>query len=247
MVTPFPIAFSDELVAQAVRIQTQAEISQALHQLNLSANRPVLVVIGGASQMSQEDIEQLEDLFTQTLAPLMEELDGYVLDGGTDAGVMRLMGKAKAQTRAKFPLIGVCPFNLTRYPIQEKSDLDGADLEPHHTHFILVPGSSWGDESPYLAKTASVLSQNHPSVTLLSNGGSISLIDADENVKIGNPLIVIAGTGRLADEIASAIREQEQQVREKVVNLIEEGKVTLFDLKSPPSELSLLLRQMLSP
>jgi hypothetical protein len=41
------------------------------------------------------------------------------------------------------------------------------------------------------------------SVTVLANGGKVSQKDVEEGLRANRPLIVLSGTGRLADEIAN--------------------------------------------
>ena len=213
--------------------------------MNLTEHRPVLVVIGGASLISEADLLRLQRLFVEVLAPLAQELGLVVAEGGTDAGVMRLMGNARSQIEGTFPLIGVSPITLVKLSNHDNASSDAAFLEPHHTHCFLVPASQWGHESPWLAKIASVLAGEHPSVTVLINGGAIALVDAMENVKLNRPLIVIGGSGRLADEIAAAISNPEEGMREEVASLIKTGQVTVFNLAEPFSELEQLLREKL--
>ncbi len=67
--------------------------------LGLSA-RPVLVVVGGASGMPDES-PGLSTLFDDVLAPLVEKAGATVVDGGTDEGVMRLMGAAREAGRTR--------------------------------------------------------------------------------------------------------------------------------------------------
>jgi hypothetical protein len=81
--------------------------------------------------------------------------------------------------------------------------LGATALEPHHVH-LLVPGDAWGDESPWLAEVASVVAGDHPSVTLLVNGGETTYIDAAQSIQRRRPVIVLAETGRTADAIAAA-------------------------------------------
>jgi hypothetical protein len=52
------------------------------------------------------------------------------------------------------------------------------------------------------------------SVTVLINGGKVSQNDVDEGLQAGRPLIVLAGTGRLADEIAS------QPIKKDLVKIV---------------------------
>jgi hypothetical protein len=74
-------------------------------------------------------------LFSKVLAPLAQELGVIVADGGTDAGVMRLMGQAREEVQGSFPLVGVSPVGLVRLPDVETSSTELTDLESHHTHF----------------------------------------------------------------------------------------------------------------
>jgi hypothetical protein len=69
----------------------------------------------------------------------------------------------------------------------------------------MVPGSTWGDESPWIADLSCVLSNGSPSVTLLINGGEITWQDAAESVRVKRPIVAIAGSGRAADILANAL------------------------------------------
>ena len=123
-------------------------------------------------------------------------------------GVMAEIGQIRSREHYKFPLVGVAPEALVTWT-------DGPDstnflwwgtqrwqLEPHYTHFILVPGSEFGDESPWIVDTATIVSKGHGSVTILINGGEVSRKDIDLSLEHGRPVIAVSRTGRLADEIA---------------------------------------------
>lgn len=246
MVSSSKLTFSNGFTAQARQIQQEDDLFPTLSDFGLHEPRPVMVVIGGASQISEADLARLQSLFVDVLAPLAEELGIFVIDGGTDAGVMRLMGYARAITGSHFPLIGVAPVGLVSMPNAPILNPETTPLEPNHSHFMLVPGSNWGDESPWLARIASMLADGAPSVTVLINGGAIALIDVEENVKAGRPIVVIEGSGRLADEIATAVRHSEHEVRESVSLILKNGQISLFDLSEPTVRLEKLLRQKLS-
>jgi hypothetical protein len=77
-------------------------------------------------------------------------------------------------------------------------------LEPHHTHFVLVPGDCWGDDAPYLARVATLVAGGAPAATILVNGGEITFEDCRLSIAESRPVLVLAGTGRTADTIASA-------------------------------------------
>ncbi len=246
MENSFTLTFDNKSTAQVLKVQPGQDLTSALSTMNLTQRRPVLVVIGGASKISESDLVRLKHLFVEVLAPLAQELNLFVADGGTDAGVMGLIGNARHQINGTFPLIGVSPIGLVEFRDHPNPSPDAATLEPHHTHFFLVPGSQWGDESPWLAKIASTLAGDYPSVTILINGGAIALVDARENVKVDRPLMVIGESGRLADEIAVSLSNPEQEMRQEIASLIETGQVTVFNLSDAFSQLKESLRKKLS-
>ena len=55
---------------------------------------------------------------------------------------------------------------------------DASPLEPNHTHQVLVPGSSWGEESPWLADIATWLADRLPSNPPNQRQGDASPPDA---------------------------------------------------------------------
>lgn len=235
MVNFFRLNFRSNQAA-AVTVSETAELPEALEQLGLSNSRPVLVIVGGASQISEADFLRIQSLFVEVLAPIAQSLGAYVVDGGTDAGVMRLMGDARSQIDGHFPLIGVAPTAKVILPNQTIVLADDATpLEPHHTHFVLIPGSKWGDESPWIVKVATLLANGLPSITVLINGGEISFIDALNSVIAGRLVIVIAGSGRTADKIASALHGDTTDERAK--ELVASGHIQTIDLEAAPEEL----------
>jgi hypothetical protein len=246
MQSSFKVNFANGGMAQAIEILSADDLPIAFTEMGLQEKRPVLVAIGGASLISEADFARLRRLFTEVLAPLAKNLGCYVVDGGTDAGVMKLMGNARYENGSAFPLVGVSPVGLVQLPDAVKPSPESTPLEPHHTHFFLVTGNNWGDESPWLANIASLLAGEHPSVTVLINGGAIALVDAKESTKVDRPIVAIAGSGRLADEIANAMVHPDWERREEIGLLLEQGKIHLFDLDEPIAELETVLRQKLS-
>ncbi|MDJ0617578.1 MAG: hypothetical protein QNJ63_12680 [Calothrix sp. MO_192.B10] len=243
MEKPFKIAISNGLTASAIRVLSRENLPNAMGKLELYSPRPVLVILGGAGKMSEADLSRLRSLFVKVLAPVVEELGASVVDGGTDCGVMQMMGQARVQTGATFPLIGVTPVGKVAIPNQIPPE-EVTALEPHHSHFVLIPGSNWGDESPWLADVATVLANGAPSVAVLVNGGEISKKDVSENLKANRLVLAVAGTGRLADTLTVALRGEasDEGVRELVASRL----VQAIDLKENFDSLSQLINEMLS-
>ena len=244
MEKPLTFTFSNGLTAYAIRVHRSAELSVALRELDLHQPRPTLVLVGGAGGMSDADLVRLRPLLVETLAPLAETLGVFVVDGGTDAGVMRLMGQARAETDTMFPLIGVAAVGTVALPDGVPPHPEAAPLEPHHTHFVFVPGSDWGDESPWLAYVASMLANGAPSVTVLVNGGEIALEEAAQSVQAGRPVVAVSGSGRAADMLADALRGEVVDVRAR--KLAASGLLNAVDLTEGPDALGKVLAEILS-
>ena len=229
------------IILRAVGDRTQ--LAPILTQMGLGTPRPTLVLIGGADYLNERRSAALKQLFAQVLAPLAQELGLYVVDGGTDAGVMRLMGQARQAIGGSFPLIGVAPNELVLMPGETSLNPDAAPLEIHHTHCLLVPGTEWGAESAWIAATASVLAGSQPSATVLVNGGNVAWKDALCSVEAGRPLWVMLGSGRTADQIAMAL--QGSRVKDdRAYTLLESGLLRAIDVAQPVAELQTQFHQI---
>jgi hypothetical protein len=230
----FQIQFKNAHIAQAIKFTRRDHLSSALESLTFPpterSHRPVLVLVGGASGMTSDYLEQLSDFFTAVICPILEAHQGVVIDGGTDAGIMSLMGKSRQKTQSTFPLIGVAAQGTVCLPQQMPPArfADFALLEPHHTHFVLVPGTLWGDEAPWIAEVANVLTVDR-SVTLLVNGGKISWQDVSYSVRAKRPVVVLAGSGRTADELAVAIGGDRSNLRAN--QLVDSGLLSAVQLQ----------------
>jgi hypothetical protein len=196
------------------RIDDEEDIPAALDRLGLRPGRPVLVLVGGAGGMDGDDIRALDMVLRHAVLPTVAGRGAAVVDGGTDSGVMRAIGRARSAAEADFALVGVAAEATVRVPGNSAPPIeDAADLEPNHTHVVLVPGRAWGAETPWIARVADLMAADDPSVTLLVNGGEIAYDDVSRSLQRGRPVVVLAGTGRTADAIAAARNTSEVDPR----------------------------------
>ena len=164
----------------------------------------MLVLVGGAGGLGADDEAGMTVLIRDYLVPVVVRAGASVVDGGTNAGIMRAIGSARSDAGAQFQLVGVAATGTVPFPGDAPEDDAEAEVDSNHTHIVLVPGTDWGDESPWLSEVASALSAGYSSATLLVNGGEIAYADVQHSLTAGRPLIVLAGSGRTADAIASA-------------------------------------------
>ena len=208
----------------------RSDLVRAITELQLNSGRPVIVLIGGGIDEKQADATRRA---VQTIAEISEDMNAAVVCGGTDMGVMAEISQRRRQSNYKFPLIGVAPKELVAWPGGPRSTKflwwgkQRWQLEPHYSHFILVPGGQFGDESPWIIDVASVLSEGYQSVTILINGGEVSQKDIELSLEKGRPVIALSGTGRLADEIAEQFRLNKlitvvpADARERIVEVVQ--------------------------
>lgn len=185
----------------------RSDLAQAVSELGLKGRYPVIVLIGGVIDEKQQEATQLA---IEAIARTAADLHAVVICGGTNMGIMAEIGQSRGRRKGYgFPLVGIAPEALVAWPGGPHSTKflwwgqKRWHLASHYSHFILVPGSQFGDESPWIVDTATLLSKDHRSVTILINGGEVSRKDIDLSLENGRPVIVLSRTGRLADELAN--------------------------------------------
>lgn len=226
------LALKRGVTVGAVNIKDYHEIQEALTGLAIPHPKPVIVLVGGAG-----GIKWLEKFPMRKavgiVARLAEETQSVVIDGGTQAGIMTEVGKQRKRNKFTFPLIGVVFDSLL---MQEEP---ASILDANHTHFFLIPGDDWGDESGWISKIATAIASDakstvaagvaslQKSITILINGGNISRTDVEYSLLENRPTFVMRGTGRMADEITLT------------------GNVVAVDISKKPEEILETLRAKL--
>ena len=195
----------------------RSNLAQALAELDLKVPSPVIVLVGGEIDEQHADVTRRA---IQAVSRIAEDMNAAIICGGIDMGIMAEIGQMRSRNSYKFPLIGITPEELVTWPGGPRNTKflwmgkQRWQLEPHYSHFILVPGSEFGNESPWIGDAATLLSKGHRSVTILINGGEVSRKDIALSLGNGRPVIALSRTGRLADNLA---REPE---RDKLIMII---------------------------
>lgn len=225
----------------------RSNLAQAISELRLNGGYPVIVLIGGEIEEQQAAVTRRA---IQTLSRIAEDMNALVICGGTDMGVMAEIGQMRWQNRYKFPLVGITLEELVTWPGGPRSirfmwwGKQRWQLESHYSHFILVPGSQFGDESPWIVSAATILSKGHQSVTILINGGEVSRKDIELSLENGRPVIALSRTGRLADELAG------QPNRHKLITIVpanaEQRIVEVVQAALSVNERSVLTQSLIS-
>ncbi len=239
------ITFENGNRAVVITAPRDASAQAILDALEITSPRAVILLFGGAAGLDDSRKAALATLFAGGVAPVAAELSALVIDGGTQSGVMAMMGEAVARSRATVQLLGIAPKGkITNPEISRASAVsDGAPLEPNHSKFVLVKSNKWGGETPKMLELARAFKA--PTVAILVNGGAIAADEALQSVRNGWPLLVLEGSGRFADELSAAMRNATLDTSATIKEIARSGYVKLFSIDEPATGLKRLLQQIL--
>ena len=239
------ITFENGNRAVVVTAPRDPSAQAILDALEITSPRAVILLFGGAAGLDDSRKAHLATLFADGVTPVQAELGALIIDGGTQSGVMAIMGEAVARYPGTCQLLGIAPKGKITYPeIAGTSPVsDGAPLEPNHSHFVLVESAEWGGETGQMLEVARAF--NAPVVAILVNGGAIAADEALQSVRNGWQLLVIEGSGRFADELSAAVRDGQSAKSVEVSEIARSGRVVLFHVDGAAEKLRDELRRML--
>ena len=256
----------------------QASSQQVLAELEIPQPEAVFLLSGQALSLKDRLKPRLKALFSRGVLKAAKGRQVVILTGGTQYGVMEQMGLAATEQAEPVTLLGVAPTAKAIYP--GGPDLsavpDAAVLDPNHSHFVLPESQEWGGETRRMFDLAEALvsggvNKRVPVITILAGGGfkGVALQEALHTVRHGWPILVIEGSGELADEIARLRRLQQEKNRlkrwlrkagfvlrrsvnadlrqelESLSEIVEGGRLLLFPKKRKPADLERLLTDTL--
>jgi hypothetical protein len=239
------ITFDNGNHAVVVTAGRDADAQTILKTLDIAQPQALIMVFGGAKGLDDSRKARLVELFRNAIAPAVADAGALVIDGGTESGVMAMMGEALARNGRESQLLGIAPAGKVTYPggPNDANIGDGAPLEPNHSHFVLVESDEWGGETGTMFKVAKAL--NVPVTTMLINGGQIAGSEALQSVRNGWQLFVIEGSGRFADELSAAVRDGQVRKPVEVSEIARSDRITLFPVSGPAEKLRNELCRML--
>jgi hypothetical protein len=239
------ITFENGNRAVVITASRDVNAKAILNALEIAPPRAVILLFGGAAGLDDARKAHLATLFADGVTPVAAELGALIIDGGTQSGVMAMMGEAVARSPGTSQLLGIAPKGKIRPPeIAGTTPVsDGAPLEPNHSHFVLVESTEWGGETGKMLELARAF--NAPVVAILVNGGAIAADEALQSVRNGWQLLVVEGSGRFADELSAAVRDGQATKSLEAREIARSGRVALFHVDDPAKKLQDELRRLL--
>ena len=198
------VIFPNKKPKRIVEVQDNASAESTLNALDIKQPKSLILIFGSATEFDDMIKPRLVHLFNRGLIPAAIAKEAMIIDGGTKTGVMELVGKGMIDLEQPPILLGIAPAGKITYPGITKADTnDKAQLDPNHSHFVLVESNNWGGETRKLYELAKALAASIPVTAILVGGGEISKNEVLRGVRQGWPIIVIENTGSLADQISS--------------------------------------------
>jgi hypothetical protein len=207
------VSFDDAHRALLVSASAGSNAASLIDALQLRHPRPVIVVIGGATGLDTKSAASAATALRGVAPGVVSAAansGAAIVDGGTDAGLMAIIGSALAAAGVDVPLLGVAPAGRVRLPGQrvDSGDVadanDAVDLQRDHSHFILADANEWGGETPLLIESAAALAQGAPIAVVVAAGGRVTQAEVAAGAARGWPIFAISSTGGVADRLVAA-------------------------------------------
>ena len=210
--------------AKWIRISDTTSVGALAHFMEKFWRLPrpdVLISVTG-SAASLQLTSTLQRVFDRGLATAAAMTNAWIFTGGTDSGVMKLVGDAIHKYGLDVPLVGIMPWGAVQnrrtlhgakgdvipYHTKASSSLLEGKLNPHHTHQILVDAVreygegdvAWGHEIHMRSQLERVYAQAKgvPVVLLVVQGGPQTLAMMASSARQGSPLLVLSDSGGAA-------------------------------------------------
>ncbi|PRY34572.1 hypothetical protein [Umezawaea tangerina] len=195
--------------------------------LGVSRGRPVIALFSSGDSLSTELGSQVLPL----LRRVVTGRDAVFVTAGADVGVVHLLGVALEAVEGKLPpFVAVAPSGKV-VAGEDKPSEGELSLNPNHDVAVLVPGKNWGEETPALFRTIDAITgKRGKAIALLIGGAELARDQLTAHLGGDRPLVVVAGTGGLADEISSGTLSEDDDL----AVLIRSGSVAVVHVDEGP-------------
>ena len=228
------IVFPNGNPALCVKAPEDVEVRSIIAALELTAPRALLILNGATAELETQVSEYLEGLSADLARTVIEERI-TVITGGTNAGIFALFGRALHRAgRLTAPCLGVSAGGC----------VEVSELEPHHSHFVLVETDEWERATPIMYKLAAMLADDCPSLAVFAGGGTVTLTEMEENVRQNREMIFIAGSQGSTDDVVKAYLGAPAK-DERVAHITQDGRVSILKITQPPEDLTAIIRSHL--
>ena len=188
-----------------VRVSKDNPPADLLPRLGIDSQKPLIVVVGTSGEIPQPQRNSVYQLLSRGLVQAAIRMGATIFDTTGPGTLTELLGKAVADREHRSTLIGIA--------LQPAGDPSGEpNLELEHSHYILLPALSPSEEQKMVAGLEIALARGVQALLVLVGGeleGKTKQLVLS-GVRQRWPLLVLDGSGLLADKIAQLQRQKQK-------------------------------------
>ena len=183
---------SNNMPQKIIDVDPSKPIASTVAELQLPP-RPLIVLLGDFADGLND---QVRSICSRVIAPAALDPGALILDDARCSGCSPLIAQAALEQDTMPPLLGIIP-----------SDRVATDIDANHELLLRLP-PLWTDTAKYTFQIADQLIQTgaalKPAMALLFGGADAEKKSVVRCARRGWPVVVIKGTGGLADAILAA-------------------------------------------
>lgn len=215
--------------------------TRLMTRLGLKPRQKLIVLNGGTAKLEPEVASQLGEVLIDGLAQMAASENIMFITGGTNAGVFNLLGQGLQKWKHDTPCIGVFVKQLA---CEQENQVDKAQLESHHSHFVMVDGTKWGDERDIMYKLIGYMANYMTVLNVYAGGGELTIREMQAAVEQDCKMLLIGGSGRATDKVLAA--HQGQPINdERLKDIAKHPKLHSVQLKDGVDSFQTTLRNLL--
>ena len=221
--------------------QGDQDIASVRDALGIPTPAPVVLISGGADTLDPGIEPKLTQLIGRGLLRASRAAGAVIIDGGTDAGVMGLIGRTAGAMAEPAPIIGVAPEALIQSAAISPVESDGGRvaLAPNYTHFVLTEGHVWGAETPMMFDLAQAIAGKLPVIMVLIGGGPVALSEVLNAVRRRWCVLIVQGSKGIADELLAQWKTEVVENDDPLIaEILADGDLHAFPMSDPPEALA---------
>lgn len=199
-----PQGTAPHTILKALGLQPSAW-TRLMIRLGLKPRQKLIVLNGGTAELDPNTAKQLGEVLIDGLAQMAAEENMVFITGGTNAGIFSLLGQGLQKWQHHTPCIGVFVKQLA---CEKSNQLNKTQLESHHSHFVMVDGSEWGDERDIMYKLIGYMANYMTVLNIYAGGGELTIREMQTAVEQNCKMLLLGGSGRATDKVLAAYQGQ---------------------------------------
>jgi hypothetical protein len=198
-------------------------------------NTPVIVMIGDVASLEDDASNKIQDFYRDGILRAAAAIDALVIDGGLASGIAAISPRKEYADYCR----NICQLGITPGGIEDP-------LSKYHTHQLVISDfNGWGDRQAEFIKhkfgMVRRLAGSCRAVCVLANNGHTAWGETIEAIRLGIPVIIMQGSGDLANEIIYA-KMTGQCYDFNIREVVNSGCIVIFNSECNEADLASLVR-----